>query len=465
MALVPVRQPGDRRSDRHHGAAAAPATSASPTGRASTVLGTVLSSGGLFALVYGFSNAETSSWSEPADDRVVGGQRRAADRHSSRSSAASSIRCCPCTSSGIEPAAAPTRRSRSPALRVFAVFLFLTYYLQQNLGFSPLKTGLAFLPDDRDDRPHRDDGADADPASHRGQAAGHDRDDARDHRDAPVHPADSGIAYVTHVSARAPAHRRGNGLHLRPRVLHRDARGRRDSEAGIASAMVNTSQQVGGSVGTALLSTIFASSAASFVSSHAAPRASPPRRHPRLHHGVLVVGRNLRPRVRSRDRDPPRPGHDSRAHPQGRARPSRDRQLPPPRGCRRRPARAQSYPGCCGAISTGRFVCAASACNDPVEAELHAEPWLPLIRRTAYAHGPPPHRRRRGGGCAESAPIEYGMLAFHRRCARGRCGELRARVPAQACPANLPLTTDAGRTMQRMPVGARRTRVSVGTRK
>jgi MFS family permease len=40
------------------------------------------------------------------------------------------------------------------------------------------------------------------------------------------------------------------------------------SEAGIASAMVNTSQQVGGSVGTALLSTIFASAVASYASSH-----------------------------------------------------------------------------------------------------------------------------------------------------------------------------------------------------
>src|SRR5665811_1004862 len=29
---------------------------------------------------------------------------------------------------------------------VFGVFLFLTYYLQQNLGFSPLATGVAFLP-------------------------------------------------------------------------------------------------------------------------------------------------------------------------------------------------------------------------------------------------------------------------------------------------------------------------------
>jgi hypothetical protein len=29
---------------------------------------------------------------------------------------------------------------------MFGVFLFLTYYLQQTLGYSPLKTGLAFVP-------------------------------------------------------------------------------------------------------------------------------------------------------------------------------------------------------------------------------------------------------------------------------------------------------------------------------
>ena len=45
--------------------------------------------------------------------------------------------------------------------------------------------------------------------------------------------------------------------------------GVKNSDAGIASAMVDTSQQVGGSVGTALLSTIFASAASGFVSSHA----------------------------------------------------------------------------------------------------------------------------------------------------------------------------------------------------
>jgi MFS family permease len=41
------------------------------------------------------------------------------------------------------------------------------------------------------------------------------------------------------------------------------------NEAGVASAMVNTCQQVGGAVGTAVLSTIFANAASSYTSSHA----------------------------------------------------------------------------------------------------------------------------------------------------------------------------------------------------
>ena len=33
---------------------------------------------------------------------------------------------------------------RAPGL--FAMFLFLTYYFQSNLGYSPLRSGFAFLP-------------------------------------------------------------------------------------------------------------------------------------------------------------------------------------------------------------------------------------------------------------------------------------------------------------------------------
>jgi hypothetical protein len=40
------------------------------------------------------------------------------------------------------------------------------------------------------------------------------------------------------------------------------------NEAGIASAMVNTSQQVGGSIGTSLLSTIYASAVVRYLTSH-----------------------------------------------------------------------------------------------------------------------------------------------------------------------------------------------------
>ena len=43
------------------------------------------------------------------------------------------------------------------------------------------------------------------------------------------------------------------------------------NDSGVASAMVNTTQQVGGSIGTALLSTIFASAVTAFVATSADP--------------------------------------------------------------------------------------------------------------------------------------------------------------------------------------------------
>jgi hypothetical protein len=46
------------------------------------------------------------------------------------------------------------------------------------------------------------------------------------------------------------------------------------ADAGVASAMVNTSQQVGGSIGTALLSTLASSAAGDFAATHAAGPAT-----------------------------------------------------------------------------------------------------------------------------------------------------------------------------------------------
>jgi hypothetical protein len=94
-------------------------------------------------LVCGFSNAETRSWSALAT--VIALAASAAllpafvivERRT---------RSCRCISCGTVPEAGRTRRSPSPARGSLAVFLFLTFYMQQSEGFSPIQTGLAFLP-------------------------------------------------------------------------------------------------------------------------------------------------------------------------------------------------------------------------------------------------------------------------------------------------------------------------------
>jgi EmrB/QacA subfamily drug resistance transporter len=229
--------------------------------------GVALASGGLFALVYGFSNAETTSWADPVTIIALGlsavlllgfiaFERRA--EHP------------------LLPLHIVLDRARGGAYAtialagsaVFAVFLFLTYYLQQSLGYSPLKTGLAFLPmtvmivltaTTVQTRILPRTGA----------------------KPLVVTGMTLGIvamilftqltphgAYATHVLPALVLTGVGMGCIFAP-AFSTATLGVESHDAGIASAMVNTSQQVGGSVGTALLSTIFASAAASFVSAHA----------------------------------------------------------------------------------------------------------------------------------------------------------------------------------------------------
>jgi EmrB/QacA subfamily drug resistance transporter len=229
--------------------------------------GTVAASSGLFALVYGFSNAETHSWTNPITIVALGLsvlllsgfvalERRALHpllplhivRDRARGGAYATIALA--------------------GSAVFAVFLFLTYYLQQNLGYSPLKTGLAFLPMT---------GMIVLTAT-TVQTRILPRTGAR-----PVVMGGMTLgiiamllftqltpngAYLTHVLPGLILTGVGMGSIFAP-AFSTATLGVKNSDAGIASAMVNTSQQVGGSVGTALLSTIFASAAASFVSTHA----------------------------------------------------------------------------------------------------------------------------------------------------------------------------------------------------
>lgn len=109
------------------------------------VPGVLLGSVGLFALVFGFSQAEPQGWDAPVTwlslavsvVLLVGFVLR------QRSS-----------SNPVLPLSIVTDRDRGGAFvailvagsGMFGVFLFLTYYLQATLGYSPMRTGLAFLP-------------------------------------------------------------------------------------------------------------------------------------------------------------------------------------------------------------------------------------------------------------------------------------------------------------------------------
>ncbi len=107
--------------------------------------GTVLVAGGLFSLVYGFSNAESHHWGSPLTwgYLAVGGLLLAAFAWWQTRAAHPLL-----------PVRVLLDRDRGSSFvavlitgaGMFGVFLFLTYYLQLNLGFSPTKTGVAFLP-------------------------------------------------------------------------------------------------------------------------------------------------------------------------------------------------------------------------------------------------------------------------------------------------------------------------------
>jgi MFS family permease len=154
------------------------------------------------------------------------------------------------------------------AIGVFGIFLFLTYYLQLSLAYSPVKSGLAFLPMI----------AAIVAASTISSGALMPRTGPR-----PLIPAGLLIAAVGLAILAAQLGLRtsyldwilpalllvGAGLGLVfGCALNTATYGTGAADAGVASALVNTNQQVGGSIGTALLNTLAASALASYVLTH-----------------------------------------------------------------------------------------------------------------------------------------------------------------------------------------------------
>src|SRR5580700_4260618 len=107
--------------------------------------GATLVSASMFCLVYGFSNAATHNWHTPSTyGFLAAGVALLATFALWQSRAGSPL---------LPPRVVLDRNRGGAYLAVltagagmFGIFLFLTYYLQQTLGYSPVVTGVAFLP-------------------------------------------------------------------------------------------------------------------------------------------------------------------------------------------------------------------------------------------------------------------------------------------------------------------------------
>jgi EmrB/QacA subfamily drug resistance transporter len=229
--------------------------------------GTVLVSGGLVAVVWGFSQAETGSWGsiETIVLLVLGVLLLAGFVVTERRVAHPLL-----------PLRVVLDRFRGgaylavgfSAMGLFAVFLFLTYYLQLVKGFSPVASGAAFLPMI----------VSLIAVSTIGSSLLATRVGPRVLVPLGLIVGAGGMVYL--ASQLAPGSRYattvlpgliivGCGLGLVfSSAINTATSGTQPSDAGVASAMVNTCQQVGGAIGTALLNTIAASALSGYLSDH-----------------------------------------------------------------------------------------------------------------------------------------------------------------------------------------------------
>lgn len=235
--------------------------------------GTVLVTAGLFALVYGFSRAETDGWGDGLTLAfLIGSVVLLGAFFAVQARVAAPLL----------PPRLLLDRNRGGAFLVmlfasaglFAVFLFLTYYLQVNLGYSQVQSGLAFLPMSLL----------IIVASALGSTVLLRKLSPKVMIPTGMLVGTAGIIWLAQISLHAsyasvvlPATLLiglGLGVVFAP-AFAISTLGVSAEDAGVASATVNTVQQVGGSVGTALFNTIAASVASSYVASHLAGATNP----------------------------------------------------------------------------------------------------------------------------------------------------------------------------------------------
>ncbi|HEX6326927.1 MAG TPA: MFS transporter [Jiangellaceae bacterium] len=247
-----------------------------PAGRNRSPLdipGVLLGTLGLVALVYGFTRAESDGWTDGLTLTMFAAtvvlltafvlvERR--------------------VSAPLLPLRVVLERNRGgvyaalglATIALFGLFLFLTYYLQIVKGYSPVRTGVAFLP------------------MVAGMVTGSTQIGARLMTRVPARylmtpgllVASAGMLMLTQIGPDSsyvglilPAFLLiglGMGTTFMP-AMSLATYGVEPRDAGIASAMINTSQQIGGAIGVALLNTIAASATTTYIAANAAAAASP----------------------------------------------------------------------------------------------------------------------------------------------------------------------------------------------
>jgi hypothetical protein len=228
--------------------------------------GAVCVCAGLFLIVFGFSHAQTASWTAPLTigSLALGAVLLAAfvvvERHASHP---------------LLPLRVILDRARGGSylaigivgVALFGIFLFLTYYMQQVKGYSPVTTGLLFLPMVGCILI----------ASTLSSVVLLPRVGARVLIAAGLLLGAGGTAYLAQLTVTSSylgdilpallAMGLGFGMIFAP-ATNTATGGVPIADSGVASALVNTMQQVGGSVGISILSTIGASATASYLLAH-----------------------------------------------------------------------------------------------------------------------------------------------------------------------------------------------------
>lgn len=251
-------------------------------------LGIFLVTGGLGCLVYGLSRAESDGWNA----RITVSLLIAAGVALVLFVIAEALSKAP-----LLPLHVVWNRNRGGAylslglaiVGMFGAFLFLTYYLQSVQGMSPIRSGAAFLP------------------MVGGMLIGATQISAR--LMTRVRPrylmppgfvlGSAGMLALTRITVGGSYHTwilpgtialgLGMGCAFMP-AMNVATGGVDPRDAGVASAMVNTSQQVGGAVGTALLSTLALSATRSYSAKHSPDPVATSQQIAMLHTQAQVHG-------------------------------------------------------------------------------------------------------------------------------------------------------------------------------